>query len=330
MADSSVAITAGSGTPIRVLTGLGAGSADQQVVTLADSAGNLLGTATAGVPVQSAFLEASGSASADNTSIISVDAAGYRWVSVHVTAVGSGFILFQGSNDNTNWRDCYLARADTNTAEPTFFAGGASLFAGNLAYRYFRCRTNSWTSGTDSVVAHFATDPGVVPSSPIRVAAFNSTSTSDGATLTAAFNVRALNDIYNGSNYDRWRSFGTLGAAGVTPVAGTSGGWTPYLKTALSNTKQQIKGSAGQLGGYMIGNPGAAWSYVQIFDAPSASVTVGTTTPTLSLPIPPGGAANAFSDCGTTFASGITIAATTTEAGSAAPSTALTFNGFYK
>jgi hypothetical protein len=53
MADSSVAITAGSGTPIRVLTGLGAGSADQQVMTLADSAGNLLGTTAAPIPVQS-------------------------------------------------------------------------------------------------------------------------------------------------------------------------------------------------------------------------------------------------------------------------------------
>ncbi len=51
MADSSVAITAGAGTPIRVLTALGAASADQQVVTLADSAGNLLGTTAGPVPV---------------------------------------------------------------------------------------------------------------------------------------------------------------------------------------------------------------------------------------------------------------------------------------
>ena len=39
MADSSVPITAGAGTPIRVLTALGAGVAGQQVVTLGDSAG---------------------------------------------------------------------------------------------------------------------------------------------------------------------------------------------------------------------------------------------------------------------------------------------------
>lgn len=53
MADSSVPITPGTGTPIRVLTGLGAATADQQVMTLADSAGNLLGTAAAPFPVRS-------------------------------------------------------------------------------------------------------------------------------------------------------------------------------------------------------------------------------------------------------------------------------------
>ncbi len=42
MADSSVSITAGSGTPIRVLTALGAGSADQQVTTPAGYDGNIV------------------------------------------------------------------------------------------------------------------------------------------------------------------------------------------------------------------------------------------------------------------------------------------------
>ena len=53
MADSTVAITAGAGTLVRFLTGLGAGVAGQQVVTLADSAGVLLGTSAAPVPVAS-------------------------------------------------------------------------------------------------------------------------------------------------------------------------------------------------------------------------------------------------------------------------------------
>jgi len=52
VADASVPITAGVGTPIRVLTALGAGSAGQQVVSLADSAGNLLGTTAAPLPTR--------------------------------------------------------------------------------------------------------------------------------------------------------------------------------------------------------------------------------------------------------------------------------------
>ena len=51
MADSSVN-TGATGAPIRVLTALGAGVADQQVVTLADSAGNLLGTTAAPLPTR--------------------------------------------------------------------------------------------------------------------------------------------------------------------------------------------------------------------------------------------------------------------------------------
>ena len=42
MADSSVAITAGTGTPVRVLTGLGANAADQQVVTVAGYDGSIV------------------------------------------------------------------------------------------------------------------------------------------------------------------------------------------------------------------------------------------------------------------------------------------------
>ncbi len=61
MADSTVN-TGASGAPIRVLTALGSGSGDQQVVTLADSAGNLLAPAkvsTAGAVTSTAAATAS-------------------------------------------------------------------------------------------------------------------------------------------------------------------------------------------------------------------------------------------------------------------------------
>lgn len=55
MATGSVAITAGSGTPIRIVTNAAVdGGADQQVFTLADAAGNLLGTSGTPIPVATA------------------------------------------------------------------------------------------------------------------------------------------------------------------------------------------------------------------------------------------------------------------------------------
>ena len=48
MADTSVNVPGTGSTPIRVLSGLGAGSADQQVMTPADKNGTLLGSAGTG------------------------------------------------------------------------------------------------------------------------------------------------------------------------------------------------------------------------------------------------------------------------------------------
>lgn len=50
MVDSSVAITAGTGTPVRVLTALGAAVAGQQVMSLADQYGNLAPSIADGTP----------------------------------------------------------------------------------------------------------------------------------------------------------------------------------------------------------------------------------------------------------------------------------------
>jgi hypothetical protein len=88
VADSSVAITAGSGTPIRVLTALGAASADQQVVTLADSAGNLLGTTAAPLPVTGPALT-KGTQGANGHTVQDLKDAGRGAVILSATAVAS-------------------------------------------------------------------------------------------------------------------------------------------------------------------------------------------------------------------------------------------------
>lgn len=105
-------------------------------------------------------------------------------------------------------------------------------------------------------------------------------------------------------------------------------GWSPSLQTALTNTAVAIKATAGIFGGYMtLYNPNTAVTYVQLFNATSASVTVGTTPPFVFISLPgvasaaaTGSAANLEVTNGIPFSTAISCAATTTPTGNTAPS----------
>lgn len=116
----------------------------------------------------------------------------------------------------------------------------------------------------------------------------------------------------------------------VQTIPGTANGWSVNSQTGLTNTKVAVKASAGLFGGYMIFNPNSSVIYVQVFDVASASVTLGTTTPTYVIPIPATAGANLEIRNGVTHSTAITLAATTTATGSTAPSTALTGFFLYK
>lgn len=114
MADSSVAITAGSGTPIRVLTALGSGSADQQVITVADSAGNLFGGTDRPLGYIPATTVVTATAAANTAVTATLAAAGaglfHYIVSVQIhrfmTAAGTGAgtaVLTSGANHGLVW-----------------------------------------------------------------------------------------------------------------------------------------------------------------------------------------------------------------------------------
>ncbi len=162
----------------------------------------------------------------------------------------------------------------------------------------------------------------------------------DNVAITAGSGTSIATDDVGGVHVQRVKI--TTGADGTandatatnpvptTNYPNTNGGWTPYSNTALSNTKQTVKGSAGCFGGYMIYNPNTVPIFIQVFDVAAASVTVGTTTPTYVLTIPPVSAANLELTLGVGHANAIVIAATTTATGSTAPTTALTAAIFYE
>lgn len=123
----------------------------------------------------------------------------------------------------------------------------------------------------------------------------------------------------------------------VSATPATSGGLTTFNATssdgatALTNSAQAIKASAGQLFGWYIYNPNSSAQFVQLYNTASASVTVGTTNPLFMLTIPATSAANVFSDIGIAFSNaGWSTAATSTAGGNGAPSTALDAVFYYK
>jgi len=117
----------------------------------------------------------------------------------------------------------------------------------------------------------------------------------------------------------------------------TTGGWSVAnftsgdTYTALTNSAQVIKASAGKFGGYYIFNPNAAATYVMIYNIAAASVTVGTSTALLVFCIPASSAANLEILAGIPFSNaGWSIATATTGGGNTAPTTALEAMVWYK
>jgi len=108
----------------------------------------------------------------------------------------------------------------------------------------------------------------------------------------------------------------------------TSGGLTPYKTIDLDETEEEIKATAGQVYGMHVMNLTAAPLYFKMYNATAATVVVGTTVPTITIPIPGNndsdGAGFVWSiPQGIAFGTAITIACTTgvADADAGAPAT---------
>jgi hypothetical protein len=104
----------------------------------------------------------------------------------------------------------------------------------------------------------------------------------------------------------------------VTPyIHAAAGGHTPYKNLDCDESEDQIKGSAGKLFWIHVVNLANAKRYLKIYNDTAANVSVGTTVPDLTFPIPTMGDTNGagftlhFGDAGIQFTAAITVAATT-------------------
>ena len=106
-----------------------------------------------------------------------------------------------------------------------------------------------------------------------------------------------------------------IGDVGISG-ARTSGGTTIFRSIDLDETEEEVKATAGQVYWIHAINLKATPLYLKFYNATAANVTVGTTTPVLTFPVPSQGSTNGAGfnlavPNGITFGTAITVAATT-------------------
>lgn len=123
----------------------------------------------------------------------------------------------------------------------------------------------------------------------------------------------------------------------VQPQPHTAGGLSIFRSLDLDETEEDVKTAAGQVYGWYIANLATTTRFVKFYNATAANVSVGSTTPVLTLPIPGNSsddvAANALGGMGIAFDTAICVAATTgvADANTGAPAANdVVINVFYK
>lgn len=121
----------------------------------------------------------------------------------------------------------------------------------------------------------------------------------------------------------------TLSSASVTTLSPRVNLGTSVYSGSVTNTATAVKATTGQLYGYEIHNSNTSAVYIQLFNATAANVTVGTTTPFMSIGIPASTSVRIEYSMGVAFGTAISLAATTTRTGNTAPSNTVDVNITY-
>lgn len=109
---------------------------------------------------------------------------------------------------------------------------------------------------------------------------------------------------------------------------------TPHFDSDGDNTAQAVKTTAGRIHAIEVSNKNNADAFIQLFDTATTGVTVGTTTPKLSILVPKGdgtlyGSKDMVFNFPIRFTTAITYACTTTPTGNTDPTIGLTVNILY-
>jgi hypothetical protein len=121
------------------------------------------------------------------------------------------------------------------------------------------------------------------------------------------------------------------GGVWASMSAEAQGGWS-VATGSIAATKTDIgtANTAGCVGGWYFYNSNASVAYVQFFNTQASGVTLGTTPPVYSLGIPATSAANLMCEAGIQHSTAISIAVTTTRAGSTGTGSTVDYNIWFK
>lgn len=255
------------------------------------------------------------SATAVNT-VLALNCSIYNAVSVamsNTSTMTAGVLTFEVSPNSTTgsdgtWFTVTMARIDSFTAESTYTLNTVANRAWTTSvdgFTYFRVRLSTVITGTGTASVFIA--PQTFAVEPL-VTVGNATAANLQATVTGSVTANA--------------STNAIGLVGLNPSL-SSVGLTVFSNQALTNTVTAVKTSAARMHQYDFYNPNATGVWIQLFNLATGSVTLGTTAPTRTIYLPATSGRDWSSSFSDSWSTALTIACTTTNTGSTAPSSAI-------
>lgn len=309
MSDSTVPITAGTGTPIDVSSvTTGSGTVNRQRVVIGDDVGadGFAGVSGGALQVFVPDVTAAISITA-NGQTNQIAMTGRTACAVILTGTWTGTIQFEGSLDGTNWVTLDAYSESTESWVTGGVTANGSWWVEPLgAFNAIRVHATAWTSGT--ATGQLLASVGTMHTPEYAGGGFGSQTAPPNAVFIGGTDGAHFQGV----------STNTSGQLKVALTPQTSGGLTPAYFNVASQTATSIKSSAGQLYGYHFFNTGASTVYVQLFNLATGSVT-NTTTPLLALGVPSSGGAVANFEQGIAFSTAITFTVTTLPGAAGAP-----------
>lgn len=245
--------------------------------------------------------------------VIQIDTTGYGSIALQLANVFTGTVTFQTSNDGSTWAST-LAWPTAGAAVPVTTATAAGQWIIPANGRFFRAQVTTGGSGVVAAIAvlknatmpYSALTPSVTiaANSAVNVAQIAGANTVTGGVAgiqavggnIAVGAAPTANPVpiggWDGTNTRRILTDAVSGGIIVGATGVSSGASVGTLIAAGSNNLTQIKGTIGRLYFFHVRSKAASARYVKLFNLPSASVTMGTTSATMNFEIPANGELN--------------------------------------